>query len=67
VELRVQDRLEVNFTLAVSATSTELTVNVLNTPQFGLPNATIGASNAGFIESVVTPERQLQLALRLAF
>lgn len=41
--------------------------NVLNTPQFGLPNATIGAANAGYIESVVNPERQLQLALRLAF
>lgn len=41
--------------------------NLLNTPQFNLPNATIGASNAGYIESVITPERQLQLALRLAF
>jgi len=39
----------------------------LNNPQFGLPNATIGAANAGYIESVVNPERQLQLALRLAF
>lgn len=41
--------------------------NLLNTPQFGLPNATIGVANAGVIESVINPERQLQFALRLAF
>jgi hypothetical protein len=41
--------------------------NLFNTPQFGLPNATIGVANAGVIESVVAPERQLQLALRLTF
>ena len=41
--------------------------NLFNTPQFGLPNATIGVANAGVIERVTNPERQLQLALRLAF
>jgi hypothetical protein len=41
--------------------------NLFNTPQFGLPNATIGTAAAGQITSVVTPERQLQFALRLTF
>jgi hypothetical protein len=41
--------------------------NLLNTPQFGLPGATIGAAGAGIIGSVVTPERQIQLALRLTW
>jgi hypothetical protein len=41
--------------------------NLFNTPQSGLPAATIGNANAGVISTVVTPERQLQFALRLAF
>ena len=41
--------------------------NLLNTPQFGLPNATLGQSTTGVISSVVNPQRQIQLALRLAF
>lgn len=41
--------------------------NLFNTPQFGLPGNTIGTTNAGVITSVVTPERQLQFALRLSF
>lgn len=41
--------------------------NLFNTPQFGLPGNTIGTSNAGVITTVVTPERQLQMALRLSF
>jgi hypothetical protein len=41
--------------------------NLFNTPQFGLPNSTIGAATAGFVESVINPERQLQLAVRLTF
>jgi len=56
---RVTERLGLSFRAEA--------FNVLNTPQFGLPNATIGAANAGFIESVINPERQLQLALRLTF
>jgi hypothetical protein len=41
--------------------------NLLNTPQFGQPNASIGAGNAGTITSIVGNPRQLQLALRLEF
>lgn len=41
--------------------------NLFNTPQFGLPNSTIGVANAGVISTVINPERQLQFALRLAF
>lgn len=41
--------------------------NILNTPQFGLPDATIGAGTAGTITSLAGPMRQVQMALRLAF
>jgi hypothetical protein len=41
--------------------------NLFNTPQFGQPNASIGATNAGTITSTVGNPRQLQLALRLQF
>ena len=41
--------------------------NILNTPQFSLPNATLGQPTTGTISSVVNPQRQIQLALRLAF
>jgi hypothetical protein len=41
--------------------------NLFNTPQFGLPNATIGNAQAGIISSTVGNPRQLQLALRLEF
>ncbi|MBI3697785.1 MAG: TonB-dependent receptor, partial [Acidobacteria bacterium] len=41
--------------------------NLLNTPQFGLPGMTVGAAGAGIIGTVVTPERQVQLALRLSW
>ncbi len=41
--------------------------NLFNTPQFGLPNASIGNSQAGVISSVVGNPRQLQLALRFQF
>lgn len=39
--------------------------NLSNTPQFGLPNSSIGNPNAGIIGTVVSPERQVQLALKL--
>jgi hypothetical protein len=39
--------------------------NVTNTPQFGLPNATVGSAQIGIIGTVVNPERQIQLALKL--
>jgi hypothetical protein len=41
--------------------------NVFNTPQFGQPNASIGAPNAGTITSTVGNPRQIQLALRIVF
>ena len=41
--------------------------NFFNTPEFGLPNATLGQSTTGVISTVVNPQRELQFALRLAF
>jgi hypothetical protein len=41
--------------------------NLFNTPQFDLPNASIGNPNAGRITGIVGNPRQLQLGLRLAF
>jgi hypothetical protein len=41
--------------------------NLFNTPQFDLPNAAIGASNAGTITSFVGTPRQIQFGLKLAF
>jgi hypothetical protein len=41
--------------------------NLMNTPQFGLPNAAIGNPAAGRITSVIGTPRQIQLALRLSF
>lgn len=41
--------------------------NILNHPQFGLPNATIGNAQAGQITSIVGNPRQLQMGLRFQF
>ena len=41
--------------------------NVLNHPQFGQPNATIGNGAVGTITSTVGNPRQMQVALRLVF
>jgi outer membrane receptor protein involved in Fe transport len=41
--------------------------NLFNTPQFGLPNDSIGNANAGTITSIVGNPRQVQMGLRLAF
>jgi hypothetical protein len=41
--------------------------NLFNTPQFGLPNSTLGVATTGVISTVVNPQRELQLALRFAF
>lgn len=41
--------------------------NVLNHPQFGLPNQNIGNAQAGTITSTVGNPRQLQLGLRFQF
>jgi outer membrane receptor protein involved in Fe transport len=41
--------------------------NCLNTPQFDLPNAAIGAGNAGTITAIVGTPRQIQLGLKMVF
>jgi hypothetical protein len=41
--------------------------NILNHPQFGQPNATIGNGAVGTITSTVGNPRQMQVALRLVF
>jgi hypothetical protein len=41
--------------------------NLLNTPQFDLPNAAIGAGNAGTITSIVGTPRQIQFGLKAVF
>jgi hypothetical protein len=41
--------------------------NLFNTPQFGLPNATLGQSTTAVISSVTNPQRQIQLAGRIQF
>jgi len=41
--------------------------NLLNHPNFSLPNASIGSTAAGTITAVVTNARLVQLALRLHF
>jgi hypothetical protein len=41
--------------------------NLFNTPQFGLPNATLGQPTTGVISSVLNPQRQIQFAARISF
>jgi len=41
--------------------------NVLNTAQFDLPNAAIGAANAGTITNIVGTPRQIQLGVKVVF
>jgi hypothetical protein len=41
--------------------------NLFNTPQFGLPNATLNQSTTGVISSVLNPQRQIQLAAKIHF
>jgi hypothetical protein len=41
--------------------------NATNTAQFGRPNAVIGSPQAGTITSTASPNRQIQLGLRLVF
>jgi hypothetical protein len=41
--------------------------NLFNTPQLGLPNATIGNRTFGRITSTVNPPRILQLSLKVEF
>jgi len=41
--------------------------NLANHPNFGLPAMAIGSPGVGIIGSVVTPERQIQFAMKLQF
>jgi hypothetical protein len=41
--------------------------NLTNTPQFDLPNASVGNPNAGVISGIVGTPRQFQLGLRASF
>jgi hypothetical protein len=41
--------------------------NLFNTPQFDLPNATMGEANAGTITGLVGTPRQLQFGLKALF
>jgi hypothetical protein len=41
--------------------------NLFNTPQFDLPNSSIGNPGAGRITSTIGPNRQIQMGLRLSF
>jgi hypothetical protein len=41
--------------------------NLLNTPQFALPNATLNQSTTAVVSAVANPQRQLQLAARFRF
>ena len=54
----------------IESTSLEIRAeafNLFNTPQFGLPNATLGQSTTAVISSVTNPQRQLQLAAKIHF
>lgn len=41
--------------------------NLFNHPNFGLPNMAIGNPMAAIIGTVMNPERQIQLAMKLYF
>ena len=41
--------------------------NLMNHPNFGIPNMVIGNQMAGIISTVVNPERQNQLAMKFRF
>jgi hypothetical protein len=41
--------------------------NLFNTPQYGLPNATLNQATTATISTVVNPQRELQFAARLRF
>ena len=74
--MRGPGRVNVDFSLFKDINLTETInlqyraefFNVMNTPQFGLPNSTIGTNpSAGIITSIVGTPRQVQMGLRLSF
>jgi len=58
-DFRITESLKIQF-------RTEF-FNLFNTPQFDLPNATIGSGPAGTITSIVGIPRQIQFGLKLVF
>jgi hypothetical protein len=58
-EFRIQESFRLQF-------RTEC-FNLFNTPQFDLPNASIGAGNAGTITGIVGTPRQIQFGLKAVF
>src|SRR5262249_14449722 len=56
---RLGERMNLQFRLE--------SCNLMNRPTLGLPNATIGDGQVGTITSVVNPERQMQVAMKLYF
>jgi len=56
---RLRDKMNLQFRLE--------TFNVTNRPNLDAPNATIGDARVGTITSVVNPERQMQVAIKLSF
>ena len=58
-EFRIKEGMRLQFRTEV--------FNLLNTAQFDLPNAGIGAANAGTITSIVGTPRQIQLGAKVVF
>jgi outer membrane receptor protein involved in Fe transport len=58
-EFRVNDGVAVQFRAEA--------FNLFNTPQFDLPNAAIGAGNAGTITAIVGTPRQIQFGAKVVF
>jgi hypothetical protein len=58
-DFRVRESLRLQFRAEM--------FNAFNHPQFSDPNGTIGSALAGVISGTITPQRQIQFGLRLAF
>ena len=56
-----------NFTERLRLQVRAESFNLMNHPNFGLPNMKIGDPQVGIITTVISPERQNQLALKLYF
>ena len=58
-EFRIREEMRLQFRSEI--------FNLLNTAQFDLPNASIGAGNAGTITGIVGTPRQIQFGLKVLF
>lgn len=73
--LRGPGRVNLDFSLFKAFSLTEAlrlqfraeAFNIMNTPQFDIPNTSIGSPAAGVITNTLGTPRQLQFALRLSF